>query len=83
MNVHILIEPNYKTESKDNSTIIDNIPRIVNICGRTEEAVKHVMNYIENNQDKITTEFLALLSETMRYSPKLYSAGFPFRGCFN
>ena len=80
VNVHILLEPNYKTQSKDNLIIADKIPRIVNICGRTEESVKHVMDFIENNPKKITRDFLALLGDTMKYNFNLKSAGFPFRG---
>ena len=80
VNVHILVEPNYKTEAKDNLKIVEEIPRIVNICGRTEEAVRHVMDFIENNPNKVTREFLALLSDTMKYTPSINSAGLPFRG---
>ena len=80
VNVHILVEPNYKTETKDNLKIAEEIPRIVNICGRTEEAVRHVMDFIQNNPDKVTRDFLALLTDTMKYKPSVTSAGFPFRG---
>ena len=80
VNVHILVEPNYKTECEDNHRIAEEIPRIVNICGRTEEAVRHVMDFIENNPDQVTREFLSLLADTMKYTPNVNSAGFPFRG---
>ena len=80
VNVHILVEPNYKTEAKDNLKIAEEIPRIVNICGRTEEAVRHVMDFIENNPNKVTKEFLELLSDTMKYKPTINSSGLPFRG---
>ena len=80
VNVHILVEPNYKTEAEDNFKIAEEIPRLVNICGRTEEAVRHVMDFIENNPNKVTREFLALLSDTMKNKPSLNSAGLPFKG---
>ena len=82
VNVHILVEPNYKTEMKDNMKIAEKIPRIVNICGRTEEAVRHVMDFIENNPNKVTKDFLALLTDTMKYNIRGNSAGFPIRGYF-
>ena len=82
VNVHVLVEPNYKLTTDDNLRIAEQIPRIVNICGRTEEAVKCMFNFIENNQDKVTRDFLALLSYTMKYTPNIDSAGFPFRGIF-
>ena len=80
VNVHILVEPNYKTETEDNLKIAEDIHRIVNICGRTEEAVRHVMDFIENNPNKVTKDFLALLTDTMKYTSSVNSAGFPFRG---
>ena len=80
VNVHILVEPNYKTETKDNLKIAEEIPRIVNICGRTEDAVRHVMDFIENNPNKVTREFLSLLADTMKYNPSVNSAGLPFKG---
>ena len=82
VNVHILLEPNYKTETENNLKIAEEIPRIVNICGRTEEAVRHVMDFIENNPNKVTREFLALLTETMKYKPSVNSAGLPYKGNF-
>ena len=80
VNVHILVEPNYKTETKDNMKIAGKIPRIVNICGRTEEAVRHVMDFIENNPNKVTRDFLSLLTDTMKYKATINSTGFPFKG---
>ena len=83
LNVHIIIEPNYKLETEDNLKIAEEIPRIVNICGRTEEAVRHVMDFIENNPNKVTKDFLALLTDTMKYKPNINSAGFPYRGIYS
>ena len=80
VNVHILVEPNYKTETKDNLKIAEKIPRIVNICGRTEEAVRHVMDFIENNSNKVTKDFLALLTDTMKYKTNINSSGLPYKG---
>ena len=83
VNVHVLVETNHKLYNDDNIRIAEQIPRIVNICGRTEEAVKHWFAFIENNPDKVTREFLALLTDTMKYRPNVNSAGFPFRGFDN
>jgi hypothetical protein len=60
--------------------IIDKIPRLVNLCGRTEDALKHLFDFIEKNSNKITRDFLALLSDTMKVKPMLNSSGFPYRG---
>ena len=80
VNANVLVEPNYKLSNEDNLKIAETIPRIVNICGRTEDAVKHIFNFIENNPQKITRDFLALLTDTMKYEPSVNSAGFPYRG---
>ncbi|CAG2120998.1 unnamed protein product, partial [Medioppia subpectinata] len=79
-NVHVLLEPNPKVGTSDGLRIAETIPRIVNICGRTEEAVKYVMDFIQNNPKRVTNDFLALLAHTMRYTPNVNSAGFPYRG---
>ena len=84
VNGNLLIEPNYKLTNEDNLRIAENIPRIVNICGRTEEAVRHIFDFIEKNPQKISRDFLALLTDTMKYVPIFNSAGLPFRGmCIN
>ncbi|CAG2102323.1 unnamed protein product, partial [Medioppia subpectinata] len=81
-NAHVLLEPNYKLAASDgrHRRVADIMPRIVNICGRSEESVKFIMDFIENNPQKITNDFLALLSQTMKYRPNVNSAGMPFRG---
>ncbi|CAG2102324.1 unnamed protein product, partial [Medioppia subpectinata] len=80
-NAHVLLEPNYKLAASDGRQrrVADIMPRIVNICGRSEESVKYIMDFIENNLQKITNDFLALLSQTMKYTPNVNSAGMPFR----
>ena len=80
VNVHVLVEPNYKLTTDDNLRIVEEIPRIINICGRTEESVRNWFNFIENNPNKVTRDFLALLTDTMKYTPSINSAGYPFRG---
>ena len=80
VNANALLEPNYKTAEEDCLKIADTIPRIVNICGRTEESFHQTCNWIENNPQKVTRDFLALLSDTMKYSAVINSSGFPYRG---
>ena len=80
MNAHVLLEPNYKTLSPESYKIADEIPRIVNVCCRTEESLNNLFNWIQNNPKKLTRDFLALLAETMRIKPTINSSGFPYRG---
>ncbi|CAG2101324.1 unnamed protein product [Medioppia subpectinata] len=80
-NAHVLLEPNYKLATSDgHQNVADIMPRIVNICGRSEESVKYIMDFIENNPQKITNDFLALLAQTMKYTPNVNSSGMTFRG---
>ena len=80
VNAHALLEPNYKTITEDSLKIADEIPRIVNICCRTEEAFNDMCKWIESNPQKVTRDFLALIAETMRIEPSLNSSGMPYRG---
>ena len=80
VNAHVLLEPNYKVSDETSLKIADTIPRIVNICCRTEESLNEFFRFIENNPQKISRDFLSLLAETMRVEPSLNSSGMPFRG---
>ncbi len=80
VNAHVLLEPNYKEQNEDNLKIADKMPRLINICGRTQEAVNCYFDFIENNRNKVTRDFLALLCDTMKNKPSINSSGFPYRG---
>jgi len=83
VNGHVLLEPNYKELDKDSNRIVDKIPRLVNVCARNEESLKELFDFIEKNPNKITRDFLALITDTMKVKPSLTSAGFPNRGFEN
>ena len=80
VNAHAILEPNYKVKTEDNLKIADTIPRIVNICCRTEGAFQQMCKWIEDNPQRISRDFLALLADTMRYKPSINSTGLPYRG---
>ncbi|KAI1292128.1 Fatty acid synthase [Halotydeus destructor] len=67
-NVHVVLKSNDKKNESSNRLMLDDVPRIVNMCGRTEEAVNHVFNFIETNPDKVTPEFLALVNDISKTS---------------
>ncbi|CAG2105685.1 unnamed protein product, partial [Medioppia subpectinata] len=80
VNASILLAPNDKLPDENSRIIADqNLPRIVNLCCRTEEALNYMFNFIEKNPNKITRDFLALLADTMKNKAVVNSAGFPFR----
>ena len=80
VNANVLLEPNYKMADMDSHRIADTLPRIVNLCCRTEEAFHQMCKWFEDNQEKVTRDFLALFTDTMKYNPTINSAGFPYRG---
>ena len=59
VNAHALLKANDKELTPESLRIADTIPRIVNICGRTEEAIKHIFDFIENDTQKANRDFLA------------------------
>lgn len=75
-NAHAILESNDKEPTEESYIIANIIPRLVLICGRTQEAVKYIFDYIQSNRPKVTRDFLALLNETSRQSVKKQS----FRG---
>ena len=80
VNAHALLKSNEKELTTESYRICDPIPRVINIAGRTEESIKYIMDFIENNPKKVTRDFLGLMTETMKTIVVRGSAGFPCRG---
>jgi acyl transferase domain-containing protein len=80
VNVHVLLEPNYKESDENLLKIAEKIPRLINLCARNQESLNQLFDFIENNPNKITRDFLALITDTMKMKPLLNSSGFPLRG---
>ncbi len=78
-----MLAPNYKESDENSLKIADKIPRLVNLCARNEALLKELFDFIENNPNKITRDFLALINDTMKIKPSLNSTGFPNRGLEN
>ncbi|KAI1292130.1 Fatty acid synthase [Halotydeus destructor] len=76
-NGHVVLKSNDKTPQQSHSLVVHQIPRLVNMCGRTEEAVNHVFDFIERNPDKVTQGFLALINDISK-TPA--SCGMNYRG---
>ncbi|KAI1291794.1 Fatty acid synthase [Halotydeus destructor] len=77
VNVHLIIKSNEKEQGPESRIAIGNVPRAVHMCGRTEEAVNHVFDFIEANPEKVTSEFLALVNDVSKTSS---SSGMNYRG---
>ena len=79
-NAHAIVQANKKEITNQSLLIADKIPRLINFCGRTQDGVDYVFDFIEKNPKKITQDFLALLNEPAKYTQNLNSSGFPYRG---
>jgi hypothetical protein len=80
VNGHVLLDANHKEQDENCLKIADKIPRLINVCARNQESLNQMFDFIEKNPNKITRDFLALITDTMKTTPTLNSAGFPFRG---
>ncbi|KAH7644723.1 fatty acid synthase-like protein 3 [Dermatophagoides farinae] len=80
VNAHALLKINAKELNGQHFNIVDVIPRLINVCGRTEEAVQYIFDFIKNNPEKVQCDFLALLNDSMKTTLIKGSANFPFRG---
>ncbi|KPM02590.1 fatty acid synthase-like protein 1 [Sarcoptes scabiei] len=80
VNAHALVKPNRKEFTDDSYKIIDSVPRLININGRTKESIEYIFDFIRDNPKRVTREFLALLGDTVNSEPTIYSGGFPYRG---
>lgn len=64
VNVHVILKAFNKLASQNNQTIVDGkVPRIVLLAGRTIECCQYIIDWIRQNPNKVTREFLALLHE--------------------
>ena len=78
VNVHVILKSNDKELTNDSYAVIpQGYPRLVNMCGRTEEAVNHVLDFIEKNPTKVTREFLSLINDISKTSA---TGGMNYRG---
>ena len=80
VNAHALLKSNEKEATPELYKICEPIPRLINVSGRTEEAVNHIFDFIEQNPSKVHRDFLGLLNEGMKTQTIKGSANFPNRG---
>lgn len=80
VNAHALLKANEKSAAASIYEVTKPMARLVTVCGRTEEGVEHIFNFIENNPRRAHCDFLALLNDAMKTTPIKGSANFPTRG---
>ncbi len=83
VNVHLIVKSHDKKPAIDNYKIVDQIPRLVQMCGRNQEILNHIFTSIVNNPKKLTRDYLSLINDISKTSPfRLKSAlkGMGYRG---
>ncbi|XP_065214305.1 fatty acid synthase-like [Planococcus citri] len=60
-NGHILLAPHKKEKKINNAVIDDDLPRLVTVSGRTEEALDYILNDVEKNHTDV--EYIRLIHE--------------------
>lgn len=71
-NAHVILRSNPKNKTPANPTPTE-VPRVITVSGRTEEAVNHLLDQADQNRDP---EFYALLDDIHRHNV----SGHAFRG---
>ena len=74
-NVHIVIRSHDRPLTAESYKIADVFPRLVNVCGRSREAVDNILNQIQKNPLMMTREFLSLLNDYSKQNIR----DFPYR----
>ena len=77
-NLHLIIKSNEKKVNEESLNVLPSThPRLVTMCGRTEEAVAHVFQFIRDNPSEATREFLSLINEVSKID---ITTGINYRG---
>ena len=82
-NTHVIIRSPKIKAKQNNTQIVDKIPRLVNMCGRSEEGIKHFFNTLFETPEKVTRDLLALvndISKTDTYKKDTSYEGMTTRG---
>ena len=74
-NVHMVIRSHDRPLTMESFKIADVFPRLINVCGRSKEAVDFILSRIQENPLMMTREFLSLLNDYSKQS--IYD--FPYR----
>jgi len=66
-NVHLIFRNHKYRLSSDNYKICTPIPRLVIVCGRSEDTLNHLLDHLPRNRDYLTKDFLSLLNNAATY----------------
>jgi len=70
VNVHAVIRSNDKEPTQESFKVYDEVPRLVNFPSRTEAGVHHFMDFVEQNPERVSREFLSLVNDVSKVSPQ-------------
>lgn len=77
-NVHVILKSHEKEKSQESLDVVpQHYPRLVTMCGRTEDAVSTALQFIVDSPSNVTRDFLALVNDVSQTD---ISTGMKFRG---
>ncbi|CAG2172646.1 unnamed protein product, partial [Oppiella nova] len=69
VNVHVIVRADSKQPADENRDIIvGQVPRLVMMCGRTEQTLQSALTHIVNNKTMLGRDFLALITDISKTS---------------
>jgi len=77
VNVHALFENKQPKMAPENYQIADNIPRLINLCNRTQSGIEFMFTSLGASLGQISRDQLRLLQDVCKISPE---SGFKYRG---
>lgn len=84
VNVHVIVRSDSSDPYPQNQDIFGGIPRLVLMCGRTEEALNSSLSKVMKTPKMLTRDYLSLLNDISKTSAfkngKNSLRGMPFRG---
>lgn len=69
VNVHVIVRADAREPSEDNANIFSDIPRLVLMCGRTEEGLTSFLQKVTRTPSMMTRDYLALINDISKTSP--------------
>ena len=82
-NVHIILKSHEKETNEESFKVVpQDYPRLVTMCGRTEQAVATALQFVMDSPSKVTRDFLSLLNDISKtdISTGMKSRGFTLLG---
>ena len=69
VNVHVIVRGDSRDPSPEDQNVFEGIPRLVLMCGRSEQTLNHFFKQLLKRPEKLSRDYLSLLSDISKTSP--------------